>query len=62
MGNFVIYVIESRKGLERNFHPWVKEAFLRKREATDRCDELREKFAHNGREFRVKDYWDQRPW
>lgn len=62
MGNFVIFVIESRTPRERIFHPWVKQTFLRKREALERCKELREKFAHVGREFRVKDYWDQRPW
>jgi hypothetical protein len=59
---FCIYVIESRSAGKRNFYPWVKEGFLLKREALERCKELREKFAHRGREFRVTDYWDKRPW
>lgn len=62
MSNFCIFVIETRKGRQRTFYPWAKECFVLKREALERCRELREKFAHIGREFRVKDYWDQRPW
>ncbi len=60
--NFCIYMIESRARRERIFRPWPKEGFWVKRDAIARSRELTEKFAHKGRQFRVKDYWDQRPW
>lgn len=59
--NFVIYIIETKLPRQRVFRP-TEMAFVLKSCALEKAAEMREKFAHVGRQYRVKDYWDQRPW
>jgi hypothetical protein len=58
---FVMYIIESKLPRQRRFRPHEL-AFVKKVDALDKAAELREKFAHVGRQYRVTGYWDKRPW
>lgn len=59
MGNFVMYLIESKLPRQRVFRPHEL-AFARERDALKKAAELQAKFAP--RQYRVTAYWDERPW
>lgn len=61
--HFVVYIIERKQGRERTFKPGVSlGAFLTKRKALRKVQELNRNAPVFEVEYRVTGYWDKRPW